>query len=271
MSHRARLLPRLAVAARLLVSVALPAPLLAQSTPETGEDGARLSVSVIGVYRAATTLFGQELTAPASGGFQASGHTTRLRLDGAWMPGIRVEYRVRAGWRLFGEGASGDAGYRYLSRWWVGEGTTPSSVTENALWGPASAWSASAGVAHAVTPRWRGARVDLEAGASFQRNRLPYDRGCVRTTASVWCPPAMEEMAVRWDPRFDVPGARAGLTLRQRVLRRLEVQARFAYSLGRIQTQNFRGDPDPADDAELGPSTYWVHTRHASGGVSVHF
>ena len=267
MPHRTRLLARLAVAAPLLA----PLPLLAQpSSPEEERPEDRVTVSVIGVYRAASTLFGQDVTVPASGGFEASGHTTRLRLDGAWMPGIRVEYRVRSGWRLFGEGASGNAGYRYMSRWWVGEAESPTGLAENAMWGPASAWSAAAGVARDITPRWRGARVDLELGASFQRNRLPYDRGCVRTSASVWCPPAIDGLALRWDPRFDVPGARGGIAVRQRVWGRVEAQARLGYSVGRVVTQNFRGDPDPADGAAMAGS-YWVRTRQATGGVSVRF
>jgi hypothetical protein len=258
---------RLAVVALLLA----PLPLLAQPSPTQGADSARVTVSVIGVYRASSTLFGQDVTAPASGGFQASGHTTRLRLDGAWMPGMRVEYRVRSGWRLYGEGASGNAAYRYLSRWWVGEPTSPSGVSENATWGPASVWSASAGVAHAVTPRWRGARVELEAGATFQRNRLPYDRGCVRTDASMWCPPVNDGLAVRWDPVVDVPGARGGVAVRQRVLRRLELQARFGYTVGRVHTETFWAGVDPAEDAGTTGQSYWVRTRQASGGVSLHF
>jgi hypothetical protein len=252
------------VVAALLAALGAPAPLVAQPTAEPGSP--RLSVSVIGTYRAASTLLGEDFVAPASGPFAASGHTTRLRLDGAWMPGMRVEYRVRGGWRLFGEAASGGAGYRYLSRWWVGEAERPSGVTENTMWGPARAWSASAGLAHAVTPRWRGALVEVEAGATFQRDELPDDRGCVRTAARVWCPAATEGLAVRWDPRFDVPGGRAGVTVRQRVLPRLELQARGGYAVGRLLGATAATAVPAGGDAAR-----WVRTRQLSGGVALGF
>ena len=87
----------------------------------------------------------------------------------------------------------------------------------------------------------------------------------------MWCPPVNEGLAVRWDPVVDVPGARGGLAVRQRLLRRVELQARLGYTVGRVRTQSFwSGLEAEADDAGVGRS-YWGRTRQASGGVSLHF
>lgn len=253
-----------------LVLLALSDPIAAQTLGTGPRVTATLSVGHV----ALTPVFdhdpdfSDDLDSPMDPGAEYRDRT-RLSLTGARATGARVAVRVAPRWSVYADGAYGGTEYGYLRQSGTYLGGELGNGSETRASESASITRVALGVSRrfAVRPT---SEVEVGVGGAFSRLELERHLCSPGSAYDPLCGVLFPE-GVKWETRYDLPGAAATLVLRQRILGRIALEGRTDYSVGRADTEGFHVDLVPEAERYEAPKRVTVHMGVVSVGAAVGF
>ena len=236
--------------------------LLAGTGALAAQQPARVTVTPYGGYLWSSPILRHsvDFTDPSFGRYQ---ETQELSVNAAPRGGVRVELPAPGGFVVLAEGAYGTSDLHYTRSAVTTPPNGPGGTEQLDRTDRATQTTAALQLGRHIATG-SGSEVTVSVGGALQHFSM-------HRTFTV-CPPSLPpggctDYPDPWADHYSIPSLIGGVALRQAIARRVGLEARGNFSVGRANTEGFFFDYAPAYDAFEAPKHYTVRTAEASIGV----